>query len=121
MVYECQNQFATSYLLMPYKALFQQPRSSPDCNIIPRMIFLDSKPKQQSSAISLFDLQRIKDLMLMPGVGFIYLMKLIAGMPFGIFQSMFAMVLVNTFGLTPAQHGMFMSYIGSLMIVSSSL
>ena len=78
---------------------------------------IDPKPKQQSSAISLFDLQRIKDLMLMPGVGFIYLMKLIAGMPFGIFQSMFALVLVNTFGLTPAQHGMFMSYIGSLMIL----
>ena len=55
--------------------------------------------------------------MLTPGVGFIYLVKLISGLPFGIFQSMFALVVVNTFRLTPAQHGMFMSYIGSLMIV----
>jgi OCT family organic cation transporter-like MFS transporter 18 len=83
------------------------------------LFFIDSKPKQESST-SLFDLKRIKDLMLTPGVGFIYLIKLISGLPFGIFQSMFALVVVNTFGLTPAQHGMFMSYIGALMIVSTT-
>ncbi|XP_028405055.1 solute carrier family 22 member 18-like [Dendronephthya gigantea] len=77
----------------------------------------ESNPKQQASPVSLFDVKRIKELMLIPGVGLIYVMKLISGLPFGIFQSMFSLVVVNTFGLTPAQHGMFMSYIGSLMIL----
>ena len=79
-------------------------------------VSLESRSEQDSTR-SLFDFKRFKDLMLTPGVGFIYLVKLISGLPFGIFQSMFALVVVNTFRLTPAQHGMFMSYIGSLMIV----
>ena len=77
---------------------------------------VDPKPKQ-SASVSLLDFRRIKALMLTPGVGFLYLIKLITLLPFGIFQSMFALVVVNTFGLTPAQHGMFMSYIGALVMV----
>lgn len=80
------------------------------------MLFLDQERKDTSS---LLDAKRISNLMSIPSVRFLYVMKLISGLPFAIFQSMFSVIVVNSFGFTAAQNGAFMSYVGLIMIVSS--
>ena len=50
----------------------------------------------------------------------LYLMvvKIITGIPFGIFQSMFSVVAMDYFKLGPQHNGFVMSYVGLLTIVS---
>ena len=77
---------------------------------------IENSKKESTPAI--FNVKKIYEMMCTPGVGFIYSIKFVAAVPIGIFKSMIAVVIINIFNLTPAQHGMFTSYIGALMIVS---
>ena len=51
------------------------------------------------------------------GIYFNIILCLLVGIPLGVFQSMFTVVVMDTFNLTVAQNGAMMSYIGTLILV----
>ena len=57
--------------------------------------------------------------MKIPTVFYLITIKVITGIPFGIFQSMFSLVSMEFFKLEPQHNGFVMSYVGGLSIVSS--
>lgn len=56
--------------------------------------------------------------MKIPTVFYLITIKVITGIPFGIFQSMFSLVSMEFFKLEPQHNGFVMSYVGGLSIVS---
>ena len=65
-----------------------------------------------------FSVKKILHLLKIPTVFFLIVVKVITGIPFGIFQSMFSLVSMEFFNLEPQQNGFVMSYVGCLSIVS---
>lgn len=63
-------------------------------------------------------MKKILHLLKIPTVFFLIVVKVITGIPFGIFQSMFSLVSMEFFNLEPQQNGFVMSYVGCLSIVS---
>jgi OCT family organic cation transporter-like MFS transporter 18 len=73
--------------------------------------------KKDSKDASIFNLKAILSLLRVPAVTLVITLRLIVGIPAGVWQSMFAIVNIDKFGLTPQQNGYFMSYIGVLTIL----
>lgn len=67
----------------------------------------------------MFNLEAILSLLRIPGVLFLVLVKTIVGIPAGVFHSMFAMVNLERFQLTPESNGHLLSYVGVVTMVSS--
>lgn len=73
----------------------------------------ESKPNSRS----VFNLGEITRLMRFPGVARTFLVKIISGLPAGIFQVMFSIIAMNFFQLQPEQNGYLMAYFGIVQMV----
>lgn len=77
-----------------------------------------AKAAEAHSAGSIFSPHKLIALASAPGALFLLLIRFAAGIPIGVFQSMFQVVNLETFKLAPDQNGYLMSYIGiTTMIV----
>ncbi|XP_070298190.1 solute carrier family 22 member 18 [Salvelinus sp. IW2-2015] len=72
---------------------------------------------KKSNAKSVFDLGEITRLMKFPGVAKTFMVKIISGLPSGIFQVMFSVIAMNFFQLAPEQNGYLMAYFGIVSMV----
>ncbi|CDQ99338.1 unnamed protein product, partial [Oncorhynchus mykiss] len=72
---------------------------------------------RKSNAKSVFDLGEITRLMKYPGVAKTFMVKIISGLPSGIFQVMFSVIAMNFFQLAPEQNGYLMAYFGIVSMV----
>ena len=68
---------------------------------------------------SLFNLKAIASLLAIPEVCYVVVVKTIVGIPAGVFHSMFSIVNVERFELTPQTNGYLLTYIGILTAVSA--
>ena len=66
----------------------------------------------------MFDFGAIVALLRIPAVFFIVMLKTVVGIPAGVFHSMFSMVNMERFQLTPESNGQLLSYVGILTMVS---
>ena len=73
----------------------------------------ESSPQKEN----IFSVEKFTELLQIPAVFFLITVKIITGIPFGIFQSMFSLVSMEYFKLEPQQNGFVMSYVGGLSIV----
>ncbi|XP_068427720.1 solute carrier family 22 member 18 isoform X2 [Clinocottus analis] len=73
----------------------------------------DSEKKSKS----IFNVGEITRLLKFPGVKRTFLVKIIAGLPSGIFQVMFSIIALDFFKLTPSQNGYLMAYFGIASMV----
>ena len=80
------------------------------------MLHFLSDNKEQPASV--FSVKKILELLHIPTVLYLITIKIITGIPFGIFQSMFSLVSMEFFKLEPQQNGFVMSYVGVLSIVS---
>ncbi|NXD11823.1 S22AI protein, partial [Nothocercus nigrocapillus] len=67
---------------------------------------------------NVFSLHEILRLMKFPGVMEVFLVKVLAGFPIGLFLVMFSIISMDFFGLEAVQAGYLMSYFGVLQMVS---
>lgn len=83
------------------------------------MVTSDSSKQSESSPQkeNIFSVKKFTELLQIPAVFFLITVKIITGIPFGIFQSMFSLVSMEYFKLEPQQNGFVMSYVGGLSIV----
>lgn len=81
----------------------------------PQKSTLDSKEKRKNGNV--FDFGAILSLLKIPEVFFIVALKTVVGIPAGIFHSMFSMVNMERFQLTPQSNGQLLSYVGVLTMV----
>uniref|UniRef100_A0A671VRX0 Organic cation transporter-like protein 2 n=1 Tax=Sparus aurata TaxID=8175 RepID=A0A671VRX0_SPAAU len=68
----------------------------------------DSESKKKS----IFNVGEITRLMKFPGVARTFIVKIVAGLPSGIFQVMFSIIALEFFKLTPEENGYLMAYFG---------
>uniref|UniRef100_UPI0037E7A44F solute carrier family 22 member 18 n=1 Tax=Semicossyphus pulcher TaxID=241346 RepID=UPI0037E7A44F len=73
----------------------------------------DSENKKKS----VFNVGEITRLMKFPGVTPTFLVKIIAGLPSGIFQVMFSIIALEFFKLEPQQNGLLMAYFGIVQML----
>ncbi len=73
-----------------------------------------------SESGSVFDFGAILALLKIPAVFFIVMLKTVVGIPAGVFHSMFSMVNMERFQLTPESNGYLLSYVGILTMVAHS-
>ncbi|KAM3876834.1 solute carrier family 22 member 18 [Diretmus argenteus] len=73
----------------------------------------DSESKNKS----IFNLGEIARIMTFPGVTRTFSVKIICGLPAGIFQVMFSIIAMNFFQLQPEQNGYLMAYFGIVQMV----
>lgn len=66
----------------------------------------------------MFDYQAVMALLKIPMVRYILLLKMVVGIPVGVFHSMFTMVNIDKFGLTAETNGHLLSYVGVITMVS---
>ncbi|XP_034720998.1 solute carrier family 22 member 18 [Etheostoma cragini] len=66
---------------------------------------------------SVFNLGEITRLMKFPGVKRTFVVKIVAGLPSGIFQVMFSIIAMDFFKLQPEQNGYLMAYFGIASMV----
>ena len=66
---------------------------------------------------SVLDFGAIVALLRIPAVFFIVVLKTVVGIPAGVFHSMFSMVNMERFQLTPESNGQLLSYVGILTMV----
>ncbi|KAM4602366.1 solute carrier family 22 member 18 [Polymixia lowei] len=66
---------------------------------------------------SVFNLGEITRLMKFPGVTRTFCVKVVSGLPTGIFQVMFSIIAMNFFKLQPEQNGYLMAYFGIVQMV----
>ncbi|XP_044211896.1 solute carrier family 22 member 18 isoform X2 [Thunnus albacares] len=66
---------------------------------------------------SIFNLGEITRLMKFPGVTPTFVVKIVAGLPSGIFQVMFSVIAMEFFKLEPEQNGYVMAYFGIVSMV----
>ncbi len=71
----------------------------------------------ETTGKGLFDLEAILSLLRIPGVLFLVVVKTIVGIPAGVFHSMFSMVNLERFQLTPESNGYLLSYVGVVTMV----
>lgn len=67
---------------------------------------------------SVFNIKAILVLLSIPAVLFVVILKTVVGIPAGVFHSMFAMVNMERFELTPESNGRLLSYVGVITMVS---
>ncbi|XP_069105931.1 LOW QUALITY PROTEIN: solute carrier family 22 member 18-like [Argopecten irradians] len=70
---------------------------------------------------SVFDVKKIVKLLMAPGALFLLIIRAAAGIPIGVFQSMFSVVALETFKLPPEQNGYILSYIGIITMMVQGL
>ncbi|NXR94345.1 S22AI protein, partial [Hypocryptadius cinnamomeus] len=88
-----------------------------------------SKPKSDhhmtehstSQSGSLFSIREILRLMKFPGVMEVFIVKVFAGLPIGLFMIMFSIISMDFFGLEAVESGYLMSYFGVLQMVVQGL
>ena len=69
----------------------------------------------------MLNLQAILSLLSIPAVFFVVVVKTVVGIPAGVFHSMFAMVNMERFDLTPESNGRLLSYVGIITMVGRSV
>ena len=72
----------------------------------------------RSESGSVFNISAILALLSIPAVLFVVVVKTVVGIPAGVFHSMFAMVNMERFELTPESNGRLLSYVGIITMVS---
>ncbi|CAH6793411.1 solute carrier family 22 member 18 [Phodopus roborovskii] len=72
---------------------------------------------QGGTKASVFDLKAITRLLLLPSVLPVFLVKVISGLPLGLFLVMFSIISMDFFQLEAAQAGYLMSFFGVLQMV----
>ncbi|NXM48415.1 S22AI protein, partial [Gymnorhina tibicen] len=90
---------------------------------------LQTKPKSDllvtehstSQSGSLFSIREILRLMKFPGVMEVFIVKVFAGLPIGLFMIMFSIISMDFFGLEAVESGYLMSYFGVLQMVVQGL
>ncbi|NXK33191.1 S22AI protein, partial [Piprites chloris] len=90
---------------------------------------LQTKPKlnqhmtehSTSQSGSLFSIREILRLMKFPGVMEVFIVKVFAGLPIGLFMIMFSIISMDFFGLEAVESGYLMSYFGVLQMVVQGL
>uniref|UniRef100_A0A8C1G9M6 Organic cation transporter-like protein 2 n=1 Tax=Cyprinus carpio TaxID=7962 RepID=A0A8C1G9M6_CYPCA len=82
-------------------------------NFIPKQTKIHTK----GSSNSVFNLGEIMRLMKFPGVAKTFTVKIISGLPAGIFQVMFSIIAINFFQLKAEQNGYLMAYFGIVQMV----
>ncbi|XP_044538299.1 solute carrier family 22 member 18 [Gracilinanus agilis] len=78
-------------------------------------------PPGRPPAASVFDLKEIGRLLGLPGVRPIFFIKILSGLPSGLFMIMFSIISMNFFELGAAQAGYLMAYFGVLQMVVQGL
>ncbi|KAI4892620.1 hypothetical protein NFI96_025057 [Prochilodus magdalenae] len=71
----------------------------------------------EKGAGSVFSLGEIARLMEFPGVAKTFTVKIISGLPTGVFQVMFSIIAMNIYQLTAQQNGYLMAYVGVVQMV----
>ncbi|NWH43463.1 S22AI protein, partial [Fregata magnificens] len=74
-----------------------------------------------SQSGSVFSIREILRLMKLPGVMEIFIVKVFAGLPIGLFLIMFSVISMDFFGLEAVESGYLMSYFGVLQMVVQRL
>ncbi|XP_051659990.1 solute carrier family 22 member 18 isoform X1 [Manacus candei] len=74
-----------------------------------------------SQSGSLFSIREILRLMKFPGVMEVFIVKVLAGLPIGLFMIMFSIISMDFFGLEAVESGYLMSYFGVLQMVVQGL
>ncbi|XP_036867357.2 solute carrier family 22 member 18 isoform X1 [Manis javanica] len=74
-----------------------------------------------SPKASVFDLKAIAHVLLQPGVLPVFLIKVVSGLPSGLFMAMFPIISVDFLQLQAAQAGYLMSFFGVLQLVVQGL
>ncbi|XP_072720810.1 solute carrier family 22 member 18 isoform X1 [Ciconia boyciana] len=90
---------------------------------------LQAKPKSDhhmtehstSQSGSVFSIREILRLMKFPGVMEVFIVKVFAGLPIGLFLIMFSIISMDFFGLEAVESGYLMSYFGVLQMVVQGL
>ncbi|XP_075611058.1 solute carrier family 67 member A1 isoform X4 [Balearica regulorum gibbericeps] len=90
---------------------------------------LQAKPKSDhrvtehstSQSGSVFSIREILRLMKFPGVMEVFIVKVFAGLPIGLFLIMFSIISMDFFGLEAVESGYLMSYFGVLQMVLQGL
>ncbi|KAK2913958.1 hypothetical protein QQF64_030224 [Cirrhinus molitorella] len=88
-------------------------------NFIPKQTKIQNVPEsnKKGSSKSVFNLGEITRLMKFPGVAKTFTVKIISGLPTGIFQVMFSIIAMNFFQLKAEQNGYLMAYFGIVQMV----
>lgn len=88
-------------------------------NFIPKQTKIQTVPdsNKKGSSNSVFNLGEITRLMKFPGVAKTFTVKIISGLPAGIFQVMFSIIAINFFQLKAEQNGYLMAYFGIVQMV----
>ncbi|KAJ1179056.1 hypothetical protein NDU88_004295 [Pleurodeles waltl] len=94
-------------LSIPAVLVYIPPRTEPDGG---------GTQANPSKASSVFNIREIMRLMRLPGVMPIFTIKLLSGLPVGLFMIMFAVISINFFGLDPEQSGYLLSYFGVIQM-----
>ncbi|NXY87120.1 S22AI protein, partial [Alcedo cyanopectus] len=85
---------------------------------------LEAKPKSDHHVTehsNLFSIREILRLMKFPGVMEVFIIKVFAGLPIGLFLIMFSIISMDFFGLEAVESGYLMSYFGFLQMVVQGL
>ncbi|NXV49650.1 S22AI protein, partial [Uria aalge] len=85
---------------------------------------LQAKPKSDHHVMensNVFSIREILRLMKFPGVMEIFMVKVFAGLPIGLFLVMFSIISMDFFGLEAVESGYLMSYFGVLQMVIQGL
>ncbi|NWU30445.1 S22AI protein, partial [Dyaphorophyia castanea] len=95
-------------------------------NTLIAMVWIPSqtKPKsdhQVTEHSTLFSIREILRLMKFPGVMEVFIVKVFAGLPIGLFMIMFSIISMDFFGLEAVESGYLMSYFGVLQMVVQGL
>ncbi|NXB45421.1 S22AI protein, partial [Leucopsar rothschildi] len=100
-------------------------------NTLIAMVWIPSQTKPKSDhhmtehstsrSGSLFSITEILRLMKFPGVMEVFIVKVFAGLPIGLFMIMFSIISMDFFGLEAVESGYLMSYFGVLQMVVQGL
>ncbi|NWX21318.1 S22AI protein, partial [Aegotheles bennettii] len=85
---------------------------------------LQAKPKSDHHVTehsNVFSIREILRLMKFPGVMEVFIIKVFAGLPIGLFLIMFSIISMDFFGLEAVESGYLMSYFGVLQMVVQGL
>ncbi|XP_076863382.1 solute carrier family 22 member 18 isoform X2 [Brachyhypopomus gauderio] len=84
---------------------------------IPKHTKHNTTESKKGGAGSVFNLKEIIRLMKFPGVAKTFTVKIVSGLPSGIFQVMFSIIAMNFFQLQPKENGYLMAYFGLMQMV----
>uniref|UniRef100_A0A8C1U466 Organic cation transporter-like protein 2 n=1 Tax=Cyprinus carpio TaxID=7962 RepID=A0A8C1U466_CYPCA len=85
-------------------------------NFIPKQTKIQTMPESNKNH-KFFNVGEITRLMKFPGVAKTFTVKIISGLPAGIFQVMFSIIAMNFFQLKAEQNGYLMAYFGIVQMV----